>query len=96
MAVHICQMLCPERHAIFALAYEEEEMSDEDAIQHANATLDEAVQSGIMNRWCGICGSKDLKPECGRTKFTTMEEAKPHLKKAQEENLVSRAFLGRF
>ena len=94
--VHICQLMCPERHTIIALAYEEEESTDEEMMQQVSNLFQEAVNRKLINPWCGLCGSKDLKPECGKTAFTNMEEAKPHLKKAEQENLATRKVFSRF
>ncbi len=42
------------------------------------------------NPWCAICSSWDLRFERAETKFTSMEQAMPVLRLAEEENKRTR------
>jgi hypothetical protein len=42
-------------------------------------TFDRGVQEQILNPHCGLCLSKTLTVEVGRTPWRTMDEARPHL-----------------
>lgn len=85
--VRLVQLLCEHRHCILASAYDDKEETKDHAIKQIEGLLD----LGISGRFCGICGSKDLHYEEGVTKWETLEEAMPHLAKAQIEQIKSRA-----
>lgn len=89
MNVHLIQLLCPSRHCIFALAYEHPEMSDEDVKTAASRTW-ESMQKCGFNPWCALCDSRNLNFEVGVTKYASMEEAYPHLKQTEIDNLRTR------
>jgi hypothetical protein len=94
--VWIVQLLCPERHAIMAVAYER---TDESRLNEMSEGIKAAMKEGNLRWECGICkdtdGPKsiDLHFEEGPTRFGTVEEAMPHLRKIEEENIVSRMYL---
>jgi hypothetical protein len=77
--VRIVQLLCPKRHCIVATAYEspDGEMLPEMTVRLREG-FEEMVQKGA-NPWCGICQSRDLRPEDQPTVFATMVEAWPFL-----------------
>lgn len=87
--IWISQWLCPSRHCAIALAWDDQEMSAEEA-EHQG---EQVFSSGLINRWCGICGEQ-LHVEHGRTAFQTMTEASPHLKAMEEANLRVRSIFG--
>ncbi len=87
--VHLLQVLCPKRHCLYGIAYEEEVQTSEEAIEKARAVLD----SGVLNKHCGICGSEDLKFEIGVTRWQTLKEAAPYLAEIQAANLATRAMI---
>jgi hypothetical protein len=89
MKVHIIQLLCPQRHAIFAIAYEHPDLSDEDGMKSAETTWKLMIESGF-NPWCALCDSRELKFEIGVSKFATMKEAFPHLKQTEIDNMLTR------
>lgn len=95
MALHIVQVLCPDRHCIFAFAYEPDgkEITDEKMIQSAMNTIDRMANAGEINRWCGLCGSRDLKAEAAVTRFNTLDEAMPHLKEEEAKQMLTRMLL---
>ena len=63
--VKIVQLLCPERHCLLGIAYEDERGS----FKEACAALQAMIDSGPFNNWCGLCGSRVLHFEEGTTKF---------------------------
>jgi hypothetical protein len=90
MSVHLIQLLCPKRHCIIAMPYlSEQERGKERTI----ALIDAAQKALLFNPWCGICGSRELVYEDGKTVFKTLEEAMPMLRKLEEDNLMSRQLL---
>ncbi len=89
MAVHILQVLCPSRHCLFALAYEEESETDESA----RARAEDVFATKVVNPWCGICGSRQITFEIGKTRFKTLQEAGPHLAEQEAAQLATRKFL---
>lgn len=88
--IWLTQWLCPQRHCSIALAWDEKETTAA-AIEDTGEGL---YRRGVVNRWCGICGG-ELHVEHGRSKFKTMEEAKPFLEECQKENLAAREALGK-
>lgn len=94
--VWVVQLLCPERHAVMAAAYLREDESQLEAVS-------ENLRNGLKEQgllWeCGICKhsdpakSVDLHFEEGPTRFATMEEAMPHLRKIEADNIVSRMYI---
>ena len=89
MAVHVLQVLCPRRHCLFALAYEEEKQTAAEARRIA----EEAFAAGVLNRWCGICQSRDIRFEIGKTRFANMAEATPALAECEAQQLAARQHL---
>lgn len=96
MAVHIVQVLCPQRHCIFAFAYEPDgkEITDPAMIRKAEETLREMIAKKEINAHCGLCGSTTLRAEAGRTRFATMAEAMPHIKQEEAKQMLTRLLLG--
>ena len=87
--IWITQWLCSNRHCAIAEAWDDQEMSAGEAERRG----EQAFTQRILNRWCGICGGS-LHVEHGRTKFTTMEEALPHIKAIEQANLRARSIIG--
>lgn len=91
--VWVVQLLCPERHAVMAAAYER---TDESKLEDISNGMRESLKEQGLLWECGICKhtdvpkSVDLHFEEGPTRFATMEEAMPHLRKIEEENITSR------
>jgi hypothetical protein len=86
--IWITQWLCPERHCSIGLSWDDTENTPEEIEKQG----EDIYESGLVNRYCGICGG-DLHVEHGKTIFKTMEEAKPVLAVLQEENLRARELL---
>lgn len=95
MAVHLIQLLCPERHALIALAYEvgSDGMGDKARLRRLKHQWAEMIASGAVNPWCGICGSRELRYETAVTRWDTLEQAAPSLKEEERRNALARAVI---
>jgi hypothetical protein len=91
--IHIIQLLCPQRHCVYAVAYDVEEMPDDVALAMFQLQFDKWVDEKVLNRECGICKSTKLEYETRRTKWKTKEEAMPALKQLEQEQLATRAII---
>jgi hypothetical protein len=91
--IHIIQLLCPQRHCIYAVAYDVEEMPDDVALAMFQLQFDKWVDEKVLNRECGICKSTKLEYETRRTKYKTIAEAEPALKAAEAANIESRKLI---
>ena len=87
--IWITQWLCPSRHCVIAVAWDDQEMTAE----NAECRGEQVFKQRILNRWCGICG-QGLHVEHGRTAFKTMQEALPYVKAIERANLLGRSILG--
>ena len=104
MSVRIVQALCgPERHCITALAYlpgvteiDGVVVDETNAADLVRDVTDAMLEARRWNPWCEIC----KRPrefwyfEDAKTKFQTLEEARPVLKAAEEAQKATRAFWG--
>lgn len=88
--VKIVQLLCPQRHAILAAAYQEGKGS---FLECCDGIEELVGPQGPFKRKCMLCGSIDLHFEEGQTPYQTMKEAAPHLRAMQEANIKSRMIL---
>jgi len=93
--VWIAQCLCPQRHCIMALAFNEATTSVVLAKANLAAAVHNAIKDGELDPWCGLCRSPDFDIEAGRTPFRTLVEAEPHLREIERMNLASRDYLKR-
>lgn len=90
-AVRIIQLLCPERHCLFMVAYQTDD-------GQAVPTLAEKARAFYLEKAhgdgaCGICRSRDLNTEDGLTIWATTEEAKPYLMELQQRQIAARRFI---
>jgi hypothetical protein len=69
-------------------------LTPENAPGVLRAIVERAVANKVMNPWCGICHSRDLTYEDGRTRFRTIEEARPFLEANEREQARARSILG--
>ena len=96
--VWMTQCLCPQRHCIVMSAGEAE--SRDVAEVKVAAPLRERVATQLatreLNPWCGLCGARSgtWTYELARTRFRSMAEAMPELKRLEAEQAVARAVLG--
>lgn len=91
--IWITQLLCPERHCIFAFVFDENVTTRDIAERDLVAAFQKLVDTHALNPWCALCGSHVIKPESARTKYATMEEALPHIRKSEDANIASRKLL---
>ena len=82
--IHIVQALCPQRHCIMAMAFDDDEMDDKKAILKLAMTIARAQIHLEIDPWCDLCKAEAIQYEVGRTGFKTMEEAAPHIKASEE------------
>ena len=96
MPVHLIQLLCPQRHAIVALAYEADGGAEGDkaAVRRLKLQWTGMVASGGFNPWCGVCGSREMHCEGAPTKFKTLKEAAPFLREEEGKNMLARSQVG--
>lgn len=94
--IHLIQVLCPDRHAIFAIGYDPETLSPEDAMRGLKVLTQEMIDTHIINPWCGLCGSTCWAYEDRVTSFTTIEEARPVLENEECKQILTRALFGKY
>jgi hypothetical protein len=83
--VHIVRCLCPQRHCIMALAYEEGASTEAQATEMLRGKMAELG----LHPWCGICGLGNFQFEDRQTPFATMKEAQPFLEAMQMASLLA-------
>jgi len=103
--IKLVQCLCSEqRHCIAALGYNNDDLSDKEAIEGLHEAILMALdgegveQLGFpkkLNPWCGICGARQSswRYEIGIVKAGTMREAERLLKRGEIEQSSGRAVL---
>jgi hypothetical protein len=90
--VRIVQLLCPQRHCIVATAYESPDGEADPEMTEALRRKFGALVGAGWNPWCGICSSRDLRPEDRPTIFATLAEAAPFLRHLADAQAATRAF----
>lgn len=88
--IYIIQCLCPQRHAIYAIAYDPKDIPHDVAMVAFQQQIESWIAEKAINPWCGICNSRDWTYEQRRTKFATIEEARPELTKLEIEQMLTR------
>src|SRR5262245_32850280 len=96
--VYLAQLLCVNRHAILGLALEADAGLDLDSAHLGLSVLlddafDRGCKDGILKRSCGICQSTAFHVETGLTKYATMAEAAPELRRQEAAQQASRRYL---
>ena len=86
--IYLTQLLCPQRHCLVALAWDEHECCASEAEHQVQERFSELVAGGAINPYCGLCRSKTLHCESARTRWNTLVEAEPHLRKSEQEQLL--------
>jgi hypothetical protein len=97
MSVWICQCLCPDRHAMLATAGEADTATEVAAVRtELRRNVVRLLESGVLNGWCAICGAHRAtwRYELGRTKWATLEEAMPHLRQLEAQNMLTNLIHG--
>lgn len=96
--VWIAQVLCPQRHTIFALtAVCDDQTEDvENLTRQTEKTMHDLLESKSINPWCGLCHAPHEKwrIEAGRTLWETLAEAEAPLRDVEAENLATGALYG--
>lgn len=90
MSVYIIQCLCSRRHCIYGIAYDPKQLAHDVAMTGFQQLIADWIANKTMNPWCGICESQVWTYEQRRTKYQTMEEAKPEMKALELEMMLSR------
>lgn len=90
--VHIIQLLCPQRHCIIAVCFEPARTTAERATRSLQGGVEDLVAQGILAPWCALCGAErdSWHTEEGATRFKTVNEAIPELKRLQAEQIAAR------
>ena len=91
--VHVTQCLCPKRHCIMAIAWQEPEYTPDTAKEKLKSIIKRLMERGAINGFCGICNSSKLTYEDGVTGFKTLDEAMPHLRAVERANLATKRYL---
>jgi len=92
-ALWLAQLLCPNRHAICALAYDIEETPAADVEAKLQAVIHARV--GGLDPWCGLCGSRTLHIEHRKLPTDDWEEMTEALRAVERANLATREFMHR-
>lgn len=88
MAVMLTQWLCSQRHAAYAIPWD-----DTTTTAAATVAAGEELRAGLgLADHCGICGGS-IAPEHARTRFTSLAEAMPALTEMASAQLESRRAL---
>lgn len=91
MKVYILQCLCPERHAIFGIAFAATDRAEMRRKKlEGIAEMEKAFRSGHPARRCGICGSTVLNYEAGLTPYATLAEAMPAIRREELMQIMTR------
>jgi hypothetical protein len=73
--VWIVQCLCPSRHAILGVAFDDTDMGPSQGVGELRVVVGDLVERGVINDHCGLCGSRSWTYELGKTKYHSIEEA---------------------
>lgn len=80
MNVYIAQLKCPSNHCILAAAGEYETEEAAQVLWHkVKKRFDDLIERKLADPGCGLCGSRIFHVDLMKTRFETMEEAKPYL-----------------
>jgi hypothetical protein len=102
--IHLIQCLCgPKRHAIFALAYDDQDRNGAEALADFKGMVTLMLKTNAVKPWCGMCAlGEDEIAHCESwfyedraTVFQSMAEAEPYLKQSEADQLATRAFMER-
>lgn len=86
--IYLTQLLCPQQHCLIAVAWDEDEQSAPVAEALLCEGFQDAVKRGNLNPFCGLCRSETLHCESRVSGWRTLEEALPHLLRAEQEQLL--------
>jgi hypothetical protein len=80
--IHIMQVLCPSRHCFMAAAWDDTTTEQAAVAYRLGKEVGEWVAAGNP-RACALCGATDFMLDDGVTRFTTLEEARPHIEEQE-------------
>lgn len=97
--VWLTQCLCPQRHAITAVAGEYRDTATPPKVleELARQQVTYLLAIRAINPWCGLCHATvdTWRYETNRTRFATMVEAAPVLERSQREQILTSIFAGK-
>ena len=91
--IHMLQCLCgPARHAIYAVLYDDEKVSPEDAMDGVKALVEMQIDHNIINRRCEICDRNIVEfwYEDGLTKEQDWDKASAAAKLLEAKQALTR------
>lgn len=88
--IWLTQWKCQSNHTALAVAWDEDDMNRDDAVNQG----EDVFTRRVLLRICGICQG-ELHVAHQKTAFRTTEEAKPALKTLEAQNLLSKAMIDR-
>lgn len=92
--IHILQCVCPKRHAISAIFYDDAIIAPEEAMRGFQEVMALALEQKLLNPRCAICKAEVVfQFEDGATGFVTMVEAHEAGKQSEADQLATRRFL---
>ena len=94
--VYIVQCGCPKRHCMVAAAYEPTaERTPAHMESFLRTKVTDMIARKVFNPYCGICGagSETFRYESGVTRFGSMEEALPELRRLEAEQARARSVI---
>lgn len=107
--IYLTQWLCPSRHCLIAIAWDSTQETEQSVIDRGEEFLrgsrqiaekDLAETKGVeeyvgkrLERCCGLCRSKDIHTETGRTAYKTIDQAQLAIAKLQRINMVAKQIL---
>ena len=96
--VWLAQCLCPQRHCILAAIHEADGEAEARAVilSPLREQIEGMLKIKALNPWCGICRSpiERWSYEVGRTHWTTMAEAEPHVRQLEAEQIATGLMFG--
>jgi hypothetical protein len=91
--IHFLQCLCgPARHAIYAVMYDDKDLSPQDAREGLEALIEMMVDHRMINRRCEIC-DKDIREfhyEDGVSKEQDWDKAQREFKRSEAAQTATR------
>src|SRR6185295_20263934 len=96
MAIHLIQLLCPDRHCILAVAYDDQLTTYAKTQKTFSETVASLLERRALNSFCGLCRSTEWHYEDGKTSFNSMAQAETILMKAEADQRASAALFKQY
>jgi len=87
--IRLTQYLCPARHCILGVAYDDRDTSREDV----QTMILDKMRTAHVDYRCGICGATAFHFEDGTTRFDTIAAAEGALSEAQAKQWLTRMWI---